>query len=163
MGERGRRSAPDGHWARPGGEDAAEEDRHVARQLRSRRAERSVRRAGARGPEGSADPDGEAERQRRRDRAWPPDRLYGHPHRCHAVVRNDAAEGATRTCDTLRIRRDGHGIGHRACLRHSVNAECRMPNAELPPMTNVGMKNDVNRMTSMSNDGSACSPSEATE
>ena len=75
----------------------------VARGLRSRRAERSVRRAGARRAEGSADSDGEAQRQRRRDRARPSDRLHRHENRRDAALRDDAAQGAPRPRHAVRV------------------------------------------------------------
>ena len=56
--------------------------------FRSGRAQRSVRAAGARGLAGRADPGREAERQRRRDRARPSDRLHRRADRRHAAPRD---------------------------------------------------------------------------
>ncbi len=71
VGQRRCRSAPHGHRSGAGAEETlrALRPRHVV--LRSRRAQRSLCGAGPRGPQGRRHPAREAQRQRRRDRAWP--------------------------------------------------------------------------------------------
>src|SRR5262249_32011242 len=65
----------------------------------------SVRRAGARVPQGAADRSGSPERQRRRDRARPPARLHRREADDDAPARDETAQRALRHGDDLWRRR----------------------------------------------------------
>ena len=93
----------------PGDPEGAEAGRADARSDRPRRAERSVRRAGPRLPEGAADRSGSAERQRRRDRARPSARLHRREADDDAAVRDETAQRPLRHGDDVRRRRHGRG------------------------------------------------------
>ena len=86
-----RRAGAVRHRSGSGDPEGAEAGRPDARPDRSRRAERSLRRAGARVPEGTADRPGSAERQRRRHCARPPARLHRRQTDDDAAVRDEAA------------------------------------------------------------------------
>jgi hypothetical protein len=87
------------------------------RRLRSRRAERSVRGAGDRGPEGRPDFRGPLECERRCDCARPSDRRHRRPNRGHAPARTRTPRCEAWSRDAVCQRRDGNGFGDRESLR----------------------------------------------
>ena len=96
----------------PGAGDpqAARATEPVARRHRPRRAQRGVRRAGARVPRGAADRSRSAQRQRRRHRARPSARLHRRPADDDARARDGAAASAVTAWSSLCV---GGGMGAR--------------------------------------------------
>ena len=106
-------------WNRSGSGDSKDsaDDRADARPDRSRRAQRSVRLAGARVPEGTADRSGSIERQRRRDCARSPARLHGGQIDDDDPLRDEASPGAIWARQHVRGRRHGRRRRVRKRLR----------------------------------------------
>ncbi len=115
VGDRGRRSGSDGHRADPG--DAA---RFEARRLeggrpRPDRSERGVRGAGLRGRERARIESRQGQRQRRGDRARPPDRRLRRPvlvTLLHELGRREARRGLATLCI-------GGGMGIAMCVERA--------------------------------------------
>jgi len=65
---------------------------------------------------------GECQRERRRNRPWPPDRCVRLPHSGHAVARNGQARREKRTCFTMHWRRYGRCTRGRALTTETLKA-----------------------------------------
>ena len=130
---RGRGARTVRHRAGAGHPEGAEADRADARSDRPDRAERSLRRRAAVLREGTAHRHGEAQRQRRRDRARPPARLHGRQAdddasstRCTAGSR---ATAWSRCASAAAWARPASSSGCRAGLRRTAATAVRRAGA----------------------------------
>ena len=101
-----------GHRPDPRLAQGARARRLVGRRPRPDRGQRGVRRAGLRRQQGSGLGHRQGERQRRRDRARPPDRRVGRARLCHLLhemIKRDAKKGLATLCI-------GGGMGIAMCV-----------------------------------------------
>ena len=116
----------------PGDDEGARAGEDDARPDRPRGDQRGVRAGGARLGEGAPPRHEQGERERRRDRARSPARLFGRAPDGHARQRARAHRRPLRPADDVRGRRHGERDHHRAPRLTRESARARGPRGRVP-------------------------------